>query len=41
MDGAINWDQKLFDSTLSGDLDGVMAALAQGARVTARDTKGC
>ena len=41
MDGAINWDQKLFDSTLSGDLDGVMAALVQGARVTVRNTKGC
>ena len=41
MDGAISWDQKLFYSTINGDIDGVMAALAQGARVTVRDTKGC
>ena len=39
-EGAKSWDQKLFDSTINGDIDGAMAALAQGASVTVRDTKG-
>ena len=35
-----NVDVKLFNSSLDGDLEGVVAALAQGGRVAVRNLEG-
>ena len=35
-----NIDQKLLDSSLNGDLEGVVDALAQGGRVAMRNHQG-
>ena len=40
MEGISSSDAKLFNSTISGDKEGVMAALAQGGRVTLRNSQG-
>ena len=40
MEGVSNLDAKLFNSTLHGDLEGVIAALEQGGRVTMRNPEG-
>ena len=40
MESANNIDKKLFDSSLLGDLEGVVAALAHGGRVSMRHPEG-
>ena len=40
MESVNNIDQKLFDSSLRGDLEGVVNALAQGGRVAMRNPQG-
>ena len=40
MESASNLNAKLFNSSCDGDIKGVMAALAQGGRVTVRNPKG-
>ena len=38
MESVSTWDVKLFISSLDGDIEGVIAALTQGGRVTVRDS---
>ena len=40
MESVTIWDKMLFNSSLSGDMEGVSAALAQGGRVTASGPQG-
>ena len=40
MESTTEFDEKLFNSSLYGDLEGVMAALAQGGRVVVRHPQG-
>ena len=40
MEAQFYWDAKLFNSSIIGDIEGVIAALAQGGRVAVRDRKG-
>ena len=40
MESVNNIDEKLFDSSLDGDLEGVVDALAQGGRVAMRSPQG-
>ena len=40
MESVSYWDMVLFNSSVSGDIEGVMAALAQGGRVTVRSPGG-
>ena len=40
MEGASTLSAKLFSSALAGDIDGVIAALSQGGKVTVRNTQG-
>ena len=40
MERISSWDAKLFNSSLNGDIEGVIAALAQGGRVTVRNPEG-
>ena len=40
MEGVSTLDVKLLNSSFDGDIEGVMAALAQGGRVTARNHQG-
>ena len=40
MENVKNYDAKLFNSSKNGDLDGVVAALAQGGRVSVRHPQG-
>ena len=40
MESASTWDKYLFISSLDGDIEGVIAALAQGGRVAVRNSQG-
>ena len=40
MESVRTWDAKLFNSSLHGNIEGVIAALAQGGRVTYRNSEG-
>jgi len=40
MESVSTWDAKLSNSSFDGDIEGVIAALAHGARVTVRSPKG-
>ena len=40
MERTTEFDEKLFNSSFDGDLEGVMAALAQGGRVACRNPQG-
>ena len=40
MESLSTWDAKLFNSSFDGDIEGVIAALAHGGRVTVRSPKG-
>ena len=40
MERTNKFDEKLYNSSLHGDLEGVMAALAQGGRVAVRNSQG-
>ena len=40
MEGVTSLDAKLFDSSINGDTEGVIAALVQGGRVTVRNPQG-
>ena len=40
MEGVSSLDAKLFNSSFNGDIEGVIAALAQGGRVTMRSSDG-
>ena len=40
MERTNEFDKKLFSSSLNGDMEGVMAALAQGGRVAMRNPQG-
>ena len=40
MESLSTWDAKLFNSSFDGDIEGVIAALAQGGRVTVRNPQG-
>ena len=40
MESTTEFDEKLFNSSLDGDIEGVIAALTQGGRVTIRNSQG-